>query len=194
MKSMMAFAGVSLLIAGMLTISGATASHQGESRESTPLAASPVGNTGTGAAYMEIRNDGTDADTLLSAATDVAQVVEIHSMEIDGGVMTMRPLPEGLTIPAGETVLLEPQGYHVMLINLTRDLRPGDRFRLTLTFANAGEVAVSVVVSAGKPDDAEAVTAGDLTIEGAWSRPAPMLDGGGTVRDHHGTPAATPTG
>lgn len=107
----------------------------------------------------------------------------------------MRPLPEGLTIPAGETVLLEPHGYHVLLINLTRDPRPGDRFQIMLTFANAGEVAVSVVVGTGTPDDADAVTASALTIEGAWSRPAPMLDaGGGTAQGRHGTPGATPIG
>lgn len=143
---------------------------------------------------MEIRNDGADADTLLGASTDVSQAVEIHSMEMEGGVMTMRPLPEGLTIPAGETASLKPQGYHVMLINLTRDLRPGDRFQLTLTFAKAGDVAVNVVVGAGKPDDAETVTTGSLTIEGAWSRPAPMLDGGGAAQDHSATPAAATTG
>lgn len=189
------FGGVVLLIVGLLTTAVATAAHPGHGDKGTPLAspaATPATNTGTGAAYMRIRNDGENADTLLGATTDAARIVEIHMMEIDGGVMTMKPLPTGLEIPAGETVSLEPRGYHVMLINLTRDLRPGDHFQLTLTFANAGDVAVDVAVGTGAPEDADAVTADDLTIEGVWSRPAPMLTAGGPAPDDHGTPASTP--
>lgn len=196
MTAMSMFTGLVLLIAGLFATAGASTAHPGASHDGTPSAspaASPATNTGTGAAYMQIRNDGASADTLVGATTDVAQIVEIHTMAIDGGVMTMKPLPAGLEIPAGETVSLEPQGYHVMLINLTRDLRPGDQFQLTLAFANAGDVAVTVTVGTGAPEDADAVTAGDLTIEGVWSRSAPMLTAGGAAPDDHGTPAATPT-
>jgi len=60
-------------------------------------------------------------------------------------MMGMREI-EALDIPAGETVSLVPGGYHLMLLELADDLVPGETFELTLTFAPAGEVSVTVEV------------------------------------------------
>lgn len=101
----------------------------------------------TGAAYALIVNL-TDADeTLLSVSTDAAEVSEIHEMIMaEGDVMRMNPFEGGLTIPAGGAVLLQPGGLHVMLMNLTDALEVGEVLDFTLTFANAGEVEVSIPV------------------------------------------------
>lgn len=141
--------------------------------------------SGTGAVFMEITNNGDEADTLIAAKTDVAEIVEIHTMVMDGDVMKMKELEDGLEIPAEETVTLESGGYHVMLINLTQDLHDGDEYTLNLEFENAGEVEIDVVVSSQAPDDAS-VTVDEIEIAGAFTRPAPMLGG------HDGTPQATP--
>jgi|GEM_PF-357306 len=140
----------------------------------------PMG--GTGAAFMTIANAGAGPDRLLSIAGDAAETIEIHEMADEGGMMTMRPLAGGLEIPAGETVELKPGGYHVMMIGLRNDLNAGDSHELTLTFEKAGEVKVTVPVmtQADAANLASApVTAGDLTIDLAWSRPAPAMGGGG---------------
>jgi copper(I)-binding protein len=146
--------------------------------------------TGTGAAYLHIANGGDAADRLIGAAAEVAEVVEIHEIASESGVMQMRPLVDGLEVAAGEVTVLEPGGYHIMLIGLTRSLEPGMTYELTLTFENAGEVTVPVVVQPMAPaeDDALVVEAGDLIIRGAWSRPAPMI----SDAMPHATPAATP--
>lgn len=141
--------------------------------------------TGTGAAFMEITNTGDEPDTLVAASSDVAEVIEIHTMEMDGDIMRMKEVEDGLEIPAGETVILESGGLHVMLINLTRDLRMDDEYVLTLQFEHAGEVDVTVVVASRAPDDTSVVI-DNLEITGAFSRPAPMLGA------HSGTPVATP--
>lgn len=146
--------------------------------------------TGTGAAYMTVTNGGAESDRLLGGSADVAQIVEIHDMKIEGGVMRMIPLIDGLEVPGGQSVSLQPQGFHVMLIDLTRDLKPGEQFDLTLTFERAGDVVVPVVIGPAAPEGAAAVSAGEITIAGAWSRPAPMLSPG-TGHDHG---AATPNG
>lgn len=153
-----------------------------------------MGMSGTGAAYMTIRNGGAEPDRLVAGETAVAEVVEIHEIVEQEGVMEMRPLAEGLEVPAGGEVLLEPGGYHVMLIGLTEDLRNGMTFDLTLRFETAGEVVVPVRVRprAELADEATPVpptTLGDLSIEGVWSRPAPAFGGGMGMA----TPAATPT-
>lgn len=61
------------------------------------------------------------------------------------GEMTMRPV-ESVVLPAGETVMLMPGGYHIMLLDLAAPLEVGQTFDITLTFANAGTKVVTVEV------------------------------------------------
>jgi len=144
---------------------------------------SPMAMGGTGAAFMMIANSGDAADRLVAAKSDVARTVEIHEMRNEGDVMKMAPLADGLELPAGATVELKPGGYHIMLIGLTRDLKAGESFEMTLTFEQAGDVALTVPIYATK-EAAEAALAqsqdkpvivGDVTITGIWSRQAPAM-------------------
>lgn len=149
-------------------------------------------NMSTGAAYMTIVNEGDEADVLLSARTDAAGVVEIHEVQVTDGVMSMRPVEGGLEIPAGEIVVLEQGGGHMMLIGLTTSLIPGESYRMTLTFERAGDVEITIPILPIEPegeDDegyGDPVEAGELTIEKAWSRQAPRIGSG------MGTPMASP--
>lgn len=88
------------------------------------------------AAYIVLINRGATDDQLLNVTADPELVgaSEIHEMKMEGEVMQMRPLPDGLPLPAGETVLLEPGGYHLMLIDLQQELYPGETLVLGLTF------------------------------------------------------------
>jgi hypothetical protein len=70
---------------------------------------------------------------LVSASSPVAGVVEIHEMSMDGNTMRMRALPDGLVLPAGQTVELKPGGFHVMLLDLKQPLKAGDKVPVTLT-------------------------------------------------------------
>ena len=69
---------------------------------------------------------------LVSAKSPVAGAVEIHEMSMDGNVMKMRALPNGLDLPAGKAVELKPGGYHVMLLDLKQPLKDGDTVPVTL--------------------------------------------------------------
>jgi copper(I)-binding protein len=69
---------------------------------------------------------------LVSVASPVAAMVEIHEMAMDGDVMKMRALPGGLELPAGKMVELKPGGYHVMLMGLKQTLKDGDTVPVTL--------------------------------------------------------------
>ena len=61
------------------------------------------------------------------------------------GMMTMQPV-ESIEVPAGETVALEPGGYHVMLIGLVEDLEVGDTVEVTLEFESGETQAVTAEV------------------------------------------------
>lgn len=84
-----------------------------------------------GAAYMTLAYD--ENITLVAADADVAETVEIHSMEMKNGVMKMRSL-ENLPILAGKPIKLAPNGLHLMLFNLKKLLKAGDKVVLTLCF------------------------------------------------------------
>ncbi len=99
-----------------------------------------------GGAFLKITG-GAASDRLLSASAGVAKMVELHTMEMDGNVMRMRPV-EGVDVPAGKTVELKPGGQHIMLMGLTQTLKSGASFPLTLKFEKAGELKVDVQVMA----------------------------------------------
>jgi copper(I)-binding protein len=65
--------------------------------------------------------------------------------------MTMQEMTAGLPLPAGETVVLEPGSYHVMLIDLVEPLETGQEFELTLDFENADEMTIDVEVMESAP-------------------------------------------
>ncbi|MER2598794.1 MAG: copper chaperone PCu(A)C [Caldilineales bacterium] len=98
------------------------------------------------AVYMMLKNGTDKADRLVSATADVAMTIEIHETVMQGDVMQMQQVAGGLEIPAKGQVELKPGGYHVMLIGLTKDLNVGDKFPLTLTFANGESMQLEVPV------------------------------------------------
>jgi hypothetical protein len=80
-------------------------------------------------AFMQIL--AAQGGKLVQASSPVAGVVEIHEMVMDKDVMKMRAVP-GLDLPAGRTVDLKPGGYHVMLMDLKRQLKDGEQVPITL--------------------------------------------------------------
>ncbi|MBD9525803.1 copper chaperone PCu(A)C [Paracoccus sp. PAR01] len=112
---------------------------QGYSRATPPGA--PVGG-----GFLTVANGGAEADRLVAATSPAAKKVEIHEMAMEGDVMKMRQLPEGVEIPAGTSVELKPGGLHLMLMGLEHPLVEGDSLPLTLTFEKAGKVDLSLKV------------------------------------------------
>lgn len=106
-----------------------------------------AGQNGNGGAFMRLTNGGAQPDRLISAASPIARVVELHTHVRDGDVMRMRPVND-IPVPAGQTVELRPGGLHVMLIGLNEPLRQGARVPVTLRFERAGEVTVELAVEA----------------------------------------------
>ena len=110
------------------------------------------GQKATGA-FMKLT--AKEGGTLVGVASPVAGVAEVHEMKMDGDVMRMRALPNGLALPAGKTVALTPGGYHVMLMDLKATLPKDSTIPLTLTFKNAkgeqSQVELKVPVATTAP-------------------------------------------
>jgi copper(I)-binding protein len=114
-----------------------------------PWIALPPGGAPNAAGYLTIKNAGDRADVFLGGATGAAQKVELHSMETSGGVMRMRPVAAGVSLPPGGSLILAPgNGYHLMLFHPNHDLKLQERIPVTLSFAKAGSVKATFVVEA----------------------------------------------
>ncbi len=150
---------------------GAAAS--GQMQVTDAWARPTMGKDVPSAAYLTVTNGTGQDDALVSASSPAAKVVELHevvpagsampegsgdgmgmaseaptgSMGMDGmdGMMVMRPV-ESIELPSGASVELKPGGYHIMLIEPTSELKPGDKVELTLTFAKAPQQVVTAVV------------------------------------------------
>lgn len=109
----------------------------------------PMGGDLPAAGYLTITG-GSEADTLVSAASPVSMDVQIHeTMAGSSGMMSMQEV-EGIEISAGGTVKLEPGGYHLMFMEPdTEAIVIGETVEITLTFEKTGDVVVTAEVRAG---------------------------------------------
>lgn len=87
-------------------------------------------------AYMRIQSDA-DA-RLLGVSSSVVPRVEVHEMNMDGGVMHMHEV-KAVELPKGKTVSLEPGGFHLMLMNLKKPIAAGDVIPFTLIVESGGK-------------------------------------------------------
>mgnify|MGYP000440745100 CR=1 FL=1 len=117
-------------------------------------AAPTPGGVEVSAGYLTISNATTADDRMIAVATPRATSSEVHEMSMDGGVMRMRAVEGGLSVPAGETVALAPGGLHLMFFGVTQPLVEGESIPVTLTFANAGDIEVSLPVRRAASSDA----------------------------------------
>ena len=88
------------------------------------------------AAYMQIQSDA-DA-RLIGASSPAVPRVEVHEMKMDGDVMRMREV-KAIDLPKGKTVMLQPGGLHVMLMNLPKPIAAGDIIPLVLVVESGGK-------------------------------------------------------
>lgn len=121
-------------------LAGVSLSAVAQTRVEDPWVRATVAGQPSSGAFMRITAD-TDS-TLLSVSSPVAKDVQIHEMSMTNDVMRMGPV-DAVPLPAGETLALDPDGYHVMLMGLNGQIKEGDQVPLTLTVKNAeGETEV----------------------------------------------------
>ena len=129
-----------------------------------PLAAATAGNLTVSKAWVRPAVSGQQVSgaymdlmakrpaKLVKVESPVADAVEIHRMAMNDGVMEMREL-ETIDLPANQIVRLHPGDYHLMLIDLKKPLKPGERvpLKLTLRNANGRTEVLSILVPVARP-------------------------------------------
>lgn len=153
-----------LAMLGLLVALAACRGSQTEENGSTTTGQLTVDNvtanlslpSSTGAVYMRIMNGSGTDDALIGAEVPGCGTIELHEMTMQDDVMMMRQV-EGnrIPIPAGETVMLERGGLHVMCIDKTGEFSVGEKVPVTLQFEKAGTMKV----------EAEIIEPGEMPME-----------------------------
>ena len=101
-----------------------------------------------GAVYLTIANRGNEANALVGAKVpaSIAMETQIHETKVDAsGTMAMSEV-EQIDLPEGKTVMLKPGGYHIMLMQLSKPLEQGQKFKVTLQFESGKNKRVTATV------------------------------------------------
>jgi copper(I)-binding protein len=169
-----AFAATVLLAVPAFAHNGVV--HLGPLNISAPFTRATLPNAPVGGGFLTVENTGTEADRLISASSPAADVVQIHEMSMQGDVMKMRELGDGLEIPAGQSVVLAPGGFHLMFMGLKQAFVEGTTVPVTLVFEKAGAVDLELPVMGSAAD---AAAKGPMAMDhGAMQGDAPMMDHG----------------
>jgi copper(I)-binding protein len=145
-----ALAAALALAALPLTAAGAQAADYdvGSIHIAQPWVRATPKGASSAAGYLTVTNNGSAPDRMTCAGTDAAAQCQIHTMNMENGVMKMRPVEGRLEIKPGETVALKPGGDHMMFVKLKHPLETGKTVEATLEFEKAGTAKIEMLVVA----------------------------------------------
>lgn len=138
-------------LAGLVALPATVFAHDykvGALKIDHPWTRATPGGAKVGGGFMKITNTGSETDRLTGVSADIAGVIEIHEMKMEGSMMKMRALEKGLEIKPGETVELKPGSFHVMFLDLKSPIAEDKPLKGTLVFEKAGKVEVEFKVEA----------------------------------------------
>lgn len=104
------------------------------------------GKNNNSAAYFTIINNSSEERQITDVTSDVAKTVELHNSFVNESGVSKMVKVDKLVIPAQGNIELKPGGIHIMLIKLRRNLKPGDKFIMTLHFDDKTQQVVEVDV------------------------------------------------
>ena len=105
----------------------------------------PAGKGMNTAFYFKVENNSSKADTLLSVKSSVAKMVQMHETFTKDGMMGMRQV-KAIPVNSKSTLEFKPGGYHVMVMNLVKDLMKGGSAEFVLHFKYAGDINIKAPV------------------------------------------------
>lgn len=104
-------------------------------------------------AYVTLENDGDQPVALSGASSTVYADVMLHHSSTAGGMSRMT-MVDALTVPAHGKAVLAPAGYHLMLMQASAPVKPGDTVKLTLTFTDGSTLPTEFIARPANAMDA----------------------------------------
>lgn len=134
----LALAAVGLVAMGGLSAcsDSSTTTAADNSSQACPISVADgwvkAADTGMTAAFGTVVNTSADDVIISAATTPAATTMELHEVVQDNGETVMQPVADGFPVPADGELALEPGGYHLMLMDITEPIQPGDDVTFTL--------------------------------------------------------------
>jgi len=97
------------------------------------------------AGFMIVENHSGKEIALISAKSDICNVVELHKMETVNEMMRMKKVDQ-VVVPANGQAEFKPGGYHLMIIGLNRALKEGEDIEVKLQFTSNIEKTIHMQV------------------------------------------------
>ena len=132
-------------LVALLSLVSTSAFSQVEVTDAWSRATPPGAKVAAG--YLVMQNKAAAADKLIGASSPMAARVETHVTEKQGEVLRMREV-KGYDVPAKGSFELKPSGAHLMLVDIKRPFKAGEKIPLVLRFQNAGEIKTELEVRA----------------------------------------------
>lgn len=99
------------------------------------------------AGYMEVENHFSHERVLIGAESPVFQSIQIHRTVVDEQLDLARMVRQSqVVIAAGQILRFEPGGFHLMLLNPSQRLEPGQTIPVILHFANGSQHKVNFII------------------------------------------------
>ncbi|MEJ8560117.1 copper chaperone PCu(A)C [Yoonia sp. GPGPB17] len=156
-------------VAALFTFATTATAHEykvGDLVVDHPMAFETAQTAQTAGGFMTITNTGSADDRLIAVEADFPRI-EIHTTEMDGDVARMMHLEDGIVVPAGESVTLQPGGLHVMFMGLGGDpFEVDEEVPATLVFEEAGRLDVIFHVEERKMDGHGEMDHGEMDHSG----------------------------
>lgn len=151
---MLTKASVIIASLALLVSASGCASEQLEISDSWVRSSDMSSSGGMTGMFMEINNPTSSDITLIGGSSD-AGMVEIHETVMADDGMQMQEINGGIEIPSGGTVVLQPGGLHVMIMNLNSDVLAGDEVTVDLEFDGHPNVSVTATAKPSEAGDEE---------------------------------------
>jgi copper(I)-binding protein len=143
---------LSFLLAGLLLAGGVHATAAEHVHASHAWIRVLPGDLPAGA-YVTLENDGDQPAALSGASSTAYADVMLHHSSTAGGMSRMT-MVDALTVPAHGKAVLAPAGYHLMLMQASAPVKPGDTVRLTLKFTDGSTLPTTFIARPANAMDA----------------------------------------
>ncbi len=97
------------------------------------------------ALYFKIENNSAKPDTLYKVTSNIARHIQMHETYKKNDMMGMREI-KNLEVKGNSSIEFKPGSYHIMLMDLIKDLKAGDEINFTLYFKTSGKVNIKAKV------------------------------------------------
>jgi copper(I)-binding protein len=95
--------------------------------------------------YFHLKNDSGRQVVLTGASSSACGMLMLHRSETASGMASMSDVA-GIPIAAGAGLSFSPGGYHLMCMQPTNAIKPGNKVPVTLVFEDGSKVTSDFVV------------------------------------------------